>query len=101
MVALGEKYAGLFTESDDIAKRLQKAATVHFTIVQSTSEIHIALHQASHDKLWRMPMVSEYASNLKSSIADLKNVGSKYGSSIQAALFLKVRSCFQDEWKLQ
>eukprot|EP00975_Prorocentrum_lima_P028073 5899973-Prorocentrum_lima.AAC.1 len=36
-----------------------------------------------------MPLVSEYGAELKSKIADLKNVGGRAGSSITAALFLK------------
>ena len=36
-----------------------------------------------------MPLVTEYADQTKSTIADLKNVGGSPGSSITAALFLK------------
>lgn len=41
------------------------------------------------EKLWRMPLVPEYGEQIKSKIADLKNVGARPGSSITAALFLK------------
>lgn len=36
-----------------------------------------------------MPLEGEYLELLKSPIADLKNVGSRWGGSITAALFLK------------
>lgn len=41
------------------------------------------------EKLWRMPLAPEYGDQVKSKIADLKNVGARPGSSITAALFLK------------
>lgn len=41
------------------------------------------------EKLWRMPLVPDYAEQVKSKIADMKNVGGRAGSSITAALFLK------------
>ena len=36
-----------------------------------------------------MPLAAEYGEQVKSKIADLKNVGARPGSSITAALFLK------------
>lgn len=36
-----------------------------------------------------MPLAPEYGDQVKSKIADLKNVGARPGSSITAALFLK------------
>lgn len=36
-----------------------------------------------------MPLAPEYGEQVKSKIADLKNVGARPGSSITAALFLK------------
>lgn len=41
------------------------------------------------EKLWQMPLAPEYGDQVKSKIADLKNVGIRAGSSITAALFLK------------
>ena len=37
----------------------------------------------------RMPLAAEYTDQLKSTIADLKNIGERGGGSITAALFLK------------
>ena len=45
--------------------------------------------EATGEKLWRMPLAPEYGEQVKSKIADLKNVGARPGSSITAALFLK------------
>lgn len=41
------------------------------------------------EKVWRMPLAPEYGEQVKSKIADLKNVGARPGSAITAALFLK------------
>uniref|UniRef100_A0A7S3JUH3 Cytosol aminopeptidase domain-containing protein n=1 Tax=Aureoumbra lagunensis TaxID=44058 RepID=A0A7S3JUH3_9STRA len=71
IIALGEKCAGLFTPNDDLATELTDAA-----------------HSAG-EKLWRMPLETEYSDQLKSKIADLKNVGGRPAGSITAALFLK------------
>jgi len=71
IIALGDKYAGLWSSSDALSEGLEAAA-------KKTGEL-----------VWRMPLASEYADELKSPIADLKNVGGRAGSSITAALFLK------------
>lgn len=39
-----------------------------------------------------MPMEASYFESLKSPVADMKNTGSRFGGSITAALFLKVRA---------
>lgn len=36
-----------------------------------------------------MPLFDDYASDLESEVADNKNAGTRYGGSIQAAVFLK------------
>ena len=44
----------------------------------------------SGELLWRMPLAAEYAEQIKSPIADIKNLGGPSGGgSITAALFLK------------
>ncbi len=72
VVALGEDIAGLFTDDEALASRL--------------------LENAAHvgEKLWRMPIASEYQEQLKSEIADVRNVSkTRPGGAIDAALFLK------------
>ena len=49
-----------------------------------------AVLAASGEKFWRMPLGDEYAEQIKSDIADIKNTGGRYGGAITAAEFLKV-----------
>ena len=71
IAALAHEYAGLFSNDDDLAARLTAAG------------------KASGDQLWRFPMGSSYDKMLDSPIADMKNVGGRYGGSITAAQFLQ------------
>ncbi len=70
MIALGRHVAGLMGNDDKLMKQLQKAG------------------EASGEKLWPMPSGDEYAEEMKSKIADLKNTGSKWGGACTAAAFL-------------
>ncbi|MEV4368521.1 leucyl aminopeptidase [Nonomuraea sp. NPDC049637] len=73
-VALGRNVGAVYASDEDLAAQL------------------LAAGQASDDRLWRMPLIDDYAPALESSIADLANVesGSRYGAgSITAALFLR------------
>lgn len=71
-VALGHEFAGLFSNSDELCDELMKSA------------------ENVGEKLWRMPLHPSYDEDIKSDIADIKNVGSGRGAgSITAALFLK------------
>lgn len=72
IVSLGNDVAGLWSSSDELAESL----------VKSGEEVG--------ESMWRMPLYEDYAEQLKSKIADLKNIGAgRAGSSITAALFLK------------
>ena len=71
VIALGEEMTGLFSNHEELAQALIRAG------------------EKTGEKVWRMPLVSDYKEELKSSIADLKNCGSKKGGSITAALFLQ------------
>ena len=44
---------------------------------------------AAGEKVWRMPMEAGYWEQMKSSVADMKNSGGRFGGAITAALFLK------------
>jgi leucyl aminopeptidase len=70
IVALGHEHAGLFSNDDALAGQLLAAGT------------------ATGEKLWRMPMGRDYDKQLKSDIADMKNITGRPGSSITAAQFL-------------
>ncbi len=71
MVALGTYKAGLMSNDDDLVGRLRKAA------------------DDSGESVWRLPTGDEYAEEMKSKIADLKNTGSRWGGACTAASFLQ------------
>jgi leucyl aminopeptidase len=48
----------------------------------------VAAGRAAGEPLWQLPLVREYRDDLKSSVADLKNVGGDAGTII-AGLFLQ------------
>ncbi len=70
MVALGKHKAGLMGNDDKLIKQLQKASV------------------KSGEALWHLPCGDEYAKDMKSRIADLKNTGGKWGGSCTAGSFL-------------
>jgi leucyl aminopeptidase len=70
-IALGKDLAGLFCSDDTLAENL------------------IAAAKAVDEPLWRMPLPAQYEKLLDSHVADMKNVGARYGGSITAALFIK------------
>jgi leucyl aminopeptidase len=47
------------------------------------------ISKKTEEKAWRMPMEKSYNEQLESKIADIKNIGTQYGGSITAALFLQ------------
>lgn len=70
--ALGPKYASLYTSNELLAKKM------------------IEQNCKSNEKVWHMPLISEYKNSLKGNISDLKNLSSfPYAGSITAALFLE------------
>src|SRR6185436_2792818 len=69
--ALAEHYAGLFSNNDDLADQLTAAG------------------KAVGERLWRFPMGDEYDRDIKSPIADMKNIGGGKAGSITAAQFLQ------------
>lgn len=72
IVALGNGLAGMWSPSDKMADSLVTAA------------------KGTPDKMWRMPLPDEYNEQLKSKLADLRNIGTgRAGGSITAALFLQ------------
>ncbi|MFH0299531.1 leucyl aminopeptidase [Bradyrhizobium sp. 31Argb] len=71
MVALGTEHAGLFSNNDELADRLIKVG------------------QETGERVWRMPLGSEYDKLIDSQFADMKNTGGRHGGSITAAQFLQ------------
>lgn len=70
IIALGHEHGGLFANDDALADAL------------------LAAGRATGDHLWRMPMGDAYNKLIDSPIADMKNVGPRYGGSITAAQFI-------------
>ncbi|MDR3506522.1 MAG: leucyl aminopeptidase [Caulobacteraceae bacterium] len=71
IIALGNDYAGLFSNNDELAENL------------------LAASKASGDLLWRLPLPAGYEKQIESMAADVKNVGGRPGGSITAALFIQ------------
>jgi leucyl aminopeptidase len=71
IVALGQQYAGLFSNDDRLAERLGKAG------------------EATGERVWRMPLGAEYDKLIESKFADMKNTGGRWGGAITAAQLLQ------------
>jgi leucyl aminopeptidase len=71
IVGLGHEYAGMFSNDDALSQKLTAAG-------QSTGEL-----------VWRMPLGEAYDKQIRSDIADMKNVGGRPGGSITAAQFIQ------------
>ena len=72
IVALGQEYAGMFANNDELAARLTQAG------------------EETGEKVWRMPLAAEYDKMIDSKFADMKNTGgSRWGGAITAAQFIK------------
>jgi leucyl aminopeptidase len=71
VVALGNVNVGAFTNNDVFLEKL------------------LAASKAEGEKTWHMPMDEEYKELLKSTFADLHNIGGRSGGSITAAWFLR------------
>ncbi|MFQ5454700.1 MAG: leucyl aminopeptidase [Nitrospirota bacterium] len=70
VIALGNGVIGAMGNDDRLIAMLKKAGDI------------------TGEKLWELPLVEEYNEQIKSDIADVKNVGGRAGGSITAALFL-------------
>ncbi len=70
VVALGNEFAGIFSNDDGLAADL------------------LASGLASGDKLWRMPLADAYDKAIDSPIADMKNIGGREAGSATAAHFV-------------
>ena len=71
VIALGHENAGVFSNNDAFAKHMLAAAS------------------AEGEGAWRMPLGDAYAKQLKSRIADVKNVGGRPAGAVTAAQFLQ------------
>ena len=72
MVALGQHYAGMFSNDDSLSEALYKSGI------------------ETNEKVWRMPLHDDFDKELNSPFVDLKNIGAgRYGGSVTAAQFLQ------------
>ena len=71
IIGLGHENAGVFSNDDPLCNGFLKSA------------------QAMDEGAWRLPLGQGYDDQLKSRIADMKNVGGRPAGSITAAQFLK------------
>lgn len=70
VVALGDKVTAVVSNNNEFYNELEEAAKV------------------TGEKFWRLPYFDEYKEQIKSEIADLKNLGGKYGGAITAGAFV-------------
>jgi len=70
VIALGAQATGLMGTSDEVKEGL-KASGDH-----------------THDRVWELPMYEEYQEQIKSKIADIRNIGGREAGTITAACFL-------------
>ncbi|MFH1155159.1 MAG: leucyl aminopeptidase [Pseudomonadota bacterium] len=71
MIALGHHYSGFFSTDETLAERLTAAG------------------KRAGEPLWRMPLAKEYAKQIESTVADIKNMGGRPGGAITAAAYLQ------------
>jgi len=72
IISLGEEYAGLFSNNDELSKNIFKAS------------------ENVNEKVWRLPLHKNYDKLMNSSIADMQNINYAGGAgSITAAQFLQ------------
>ena len=69
-IALGDVCTGAFGNNEELIDRI------------------IAAGAEAGELIWQMPMYDQYKEQNKSDVADIKNVGGKYGGAITAAQFL-------------
>lgn len=71
VVALGTDIVGAFGNDDALASEL------------------VATGERVGEPIWQMPLYADYRSLIDSNVADIKNIGKRWGGAITAALFLK------------
>jgi leucyl aminopeptidase len=69
-VALGDFCSGAFGSDQELIEKVIKAGS------------------EAGEYIWQIPMYEEYKEQIKSDVADIKNVGGRYGGAITAAQFL-------------
>ncbi|SCV74024.1 BQ2448_6456 [Microbotryum intermedium] len=71
MIALGNQFSGIFSNSDSLFSQLDVAAA------------------SEKDRVWRMPLDEGYLEQINTTNMDLNNTGGRLAGSATAAIFLK------------
>ncbi|PLX24852.1 MAG: leucyl aminopeptidase [Ignavibacteria bacterium] len=71
VVALASHVTGMMGNDDDLMNELYEAG------------------DRTYERVWELPLFQEYEKMMESDIADLKNLGGRWGGAITAAIFLK------------
>lgn len=71
MVALGELYSGIMGNNKELIQKVIEAG------------------KSCGENIWELPLVEEYKDEMKSSVADIQNIGGPYGGTINGGLFLQ------------
>jgi leucyl aminopeptidase len=71
VVALGHHATGMMGNAQSFMDRLKESG------------------ERAYERVWQLPMFEEYDRQIKSDVADVKNVGGRWGGAITAAAFLK------------
>ena len=71
VIALGKKVAGFFATTPELAAEVTRAS------------------EATGERVWQMPLVDDLRKQGDSEVADIKNIGTRWGGAIFAALFLR------------
>lgn len=78
---LGYSAAGMFTNNDEMSARLSE------------------IGEAVHERVWRLPLYEDFASDLHSDIADIRNFSGKpIAGAITAAKFLEAFTAEHPKW---
>ncbi len=72
LIALGHRASGIMGNNDDLLAEVQRAS------------------EATGERVWELPMWEEYSEDIKSKVADVKNLGqARLAGSIAGGVFLK------------
>jgi len=71
LVALGDLYSAIMGNNPELIQRL------------------IETSKYSGENMWELPLVEDYKEEIKSTVADIQNIGGPYGGSINGGLFLE------------
>ncbi|MFH1404888.1 MAG: leucyl aminopeptidase [Patescibacteria group bacterium] len=71
MVALGEEVSGLMSNNKKLTKQILDSAF------------------KAGEKMWELPLEKRYKAQIKSEVADYKNMGDRYGGALTAGLLLE------------